>query len=105
MSVSHLRNLILPDVKDLIDNGDWHPLVSLVSLLHPSDSAELLGELGTSPLVELIRRLPYPVNVEFFSKLEEFDQIELLEQVGRTAVIQLVENMPPDDRSALLRQL
>ncbi|MBI2191304.1 MAG: magnesium transporter [Planctomycetes bacterium] len=105
MEMSHFARLVVPDIHEIMQSGDWDALKEFFLELHPSDAAELLRDMPNPDVADIIRHLPYPFNVEIFKKLVESDQAEVVVLLGRREMARLIEQMAPDDRVDLLRRL
>ncbi|TVQ33713.1 MAG: magnesium transporter [Phycisphaeraceae bacterium] len=100
-----LKDLLLPEIKSLIENRDWAGLREGLADAPAPEVAELLPELDAPERVLLFRALPRRLSTEIFSHLEPEDQNSLLTALRDEETRVLLAQMPPDDRTTLLEAL
>jgi len=72
---------------------------------HPSEIAELIGELPDSDQALFFRILPRKQSVETFEYLDLDAQHLLIKSLGKEEVSAVLNEMSPDDRTSLLEDL
>ena len=73
--------------------------------VHPAGVAEVLQQLTSSEIWEVLQTVDAVLRAEIFSHLEESSQVELMLQLDRKSAAKLLTDMPPDDRADLFRRL
>ncbi|WP_406700680.1 magnesium transporter [Singulisphaera sp. Ch08] len=100
-----LGKLALPEVRELIDVGDFETLTEVLNRWLPADLAELLNDLSPSEHISIFRGLTPPLAASTFEYLDLTTQERLLESLPEAASAAIVNDMAPDDRTALLAEL
>ncbi len=100
-----LKELLRPDIIDLIENHRWNELKDGMSNWPPPEIADLLLELDKQERAVLFRALPRDISAEVFAYLEYDQRDELLFDLTDHETKILLTNMSPDDRTALLEEL
>lgn len=99
-----MKNMLLvPELREYVQNDDWKSLQDFFENTHPGVFAEFLSGLEPAEVWEILRRLAPEQRVEVFSELEEDLQIEVTGLLGRNELASLVSDMRPDDRVDLLK--
>ncbi len=97
--------LLEPEVRDLIAQGQFRELRDALRTLDPADVADLLEELDVGEAAVAFRILPRELASDIFSNLEGDSQEKLIIELGEAPAIRLVESLDHDDRAALLDEL
>ncbi len=97
--------LILPDVRDLLAQGDHEEVARELERLHPADIADLLSHLDPEEGAALFMALSPQDRVEVFEHLDESVQVDLVERVGRGPMVEVIEALSSDDRADLIQAL
>ncbi|AGA30134.1 magnesium transporter [Singulisphaera acidiphila] len=100
-----LGKLALPEVRELIDAGDFVTLGEVLNRWLPADLAELLADLSPNEQVSIFRYLTPSLAATTFEYLDLATQERLLESLPESAAAAIVDDMAPDDRTALLEEL
>lgn len=100
-----LKELLLPEIQELIEAKDWRTLKGAVADWPTPDVADLLESLAEADRVILFRLLPRQQAAEVFAYLEPDKQRGLLERLTNEQVKTLLEEVPPDDRTELFEEL
>ncbi|MBN1420920.1 MAG: magnesium transporter [Planctomycetes bacterium] len=100
-----VARLILPDVQNMIEEGEWVDVKETLENLHPADVAEILEHITPEEAARVFRLLDLEDRADTLEHLEEDDQVRLVEKVGVDAVAPAVEEMAPDDRADLIKAL
>ncbi|HDL09804.1 MAG TPA: magnesium transporter, partial [Candidatus Omnitrophica bacterium] len=101
---AHIR-LLKPEIEKLIENKDWKAIKEAISILHPSDIADLFGELDIKYSVVLLRLLPSQLQSEVFSELDSELQLQILNNLTAEDVKSIITELDPDDRTELFEDL
>lgn len=97
--------LLEPEVRELILEGRYSELRSILHELPPADVADILSELTPEQAALGFRFLPRDDAGMVFSYFSPEFQEELLAKLGAEASVKVVEAMSPDDRVRLLDEL
>jgi len=100
-----LGKLALPEVRELIDGGDFATLAEVLNRWLPADLAALLADLRPSEQVSTLRHLTPQLAASTFEYLDLSTQQHLLESLPESAAAAIVNDMAADDRTALLEEL
>jgi magnesium transporter len=97
--------LIEPEIKSLLEAGDFAQLRETLKEWPPADLAELIADLPENEQVCIFRILPNRVATLAFEYLDHEAQQHLLHAMGQEEKVKLINQMSPDDRTALLEEL
>ncbi len=100
-----LKELLKPDLQDLIRTRNWTALREVLSSWTTPEIADLLMDLDNTDQVLLFRSLERNLSAELFSYLEPEDQDSLLHQLTNQETRELLTGLLPDDRTTLLEEL
>jgi magnesium transporter len=100
-----LNPLLLPELRELLADGNAETLAELMSDLHPASLAEFSEGLNVDETWALLGHAPIERQAEVFSFYSPENQEELVSDVGRQRMSSLLEAMSHDDRVDLLKQL
>lgn len=100
-----LGKLALPEIRELIDAGDFDTLAEVLNRWLPADLAELQAELQPPEQVSILKHLTPPLAASTFEYLDLTAQEQLLEALPESAAAAIVNDMAPDDRTALFAEL
>jgi len=76
-----------------------------LSRLHPSDLAEIIGDLSTSDAAAIIRHLDDETAADAFEHLEPETQKALIDEVGPVRAADIIEEMDADDAADVIADL
>lgn len=100
-----LKELLLPEIHDLIEQHEWSLLREVLRSWSPAEIAELMLSIPKAERVLLYRALPQDLAHEVFAYLEPDQQVNLLRELTDSETRQLLAALSPDDRTALLSEL
>jgi len=100
-----LKDLLLPEIKELIEAKNWRILKEILSDWPEPDIADLLESMEQSDMVILFRLLNKELAAEIFSEFEPEIQHLLIEQLGNEKIKQIITELSPDDRTDLFEDL
>jgi magnesium transporter len=100
-----LKQLLEPELRELIRHRDWHALKDVLSFWPAPDIAELLSSLRDPDAVILFRLLPRNLQSEVFAELDPDTQLTLIRNLTDEQVKSLIAELAPDDRTELFEDL
>ncbi len=100
-----LQQLLLPEIRELIETKDEATLRETLDRWLPADVAVLLGEMTDDEDVAALRLLRGPQRARIFEYLDRSAQQRLLRALSDDDVGSLLTDMADDDRTALLESV
>ncbi|HMO49729.1 MAG TPA: magnesium transporter [Kiritimatiellia bacterium] len=101
----HLKELLLPDIVDMIEERDWLGLREALATWPPPEVADLLTDLEKPQRVLLFRALAKEPSAVVFSYLPASAQDDLLAALTDEETRRLLDELEPDDRTQLLEEM
>jgi magnesium transporter len=102
---SMFNSLLLPDLRQMLDETDAAGLREFCEILHPAAVAEVLQDLPSADVWKALSHCGLVRQVEIFEHLSLARQVELVDLIGRDRLSKIIEEMSPDDRADLLSRL
>lgn len=102
---SMFNSLLLPDLRQMLEENDTSAMRDFVEVLHPVAVAEVLQDMPPADIWRVLSNCSLVQQVEIFEHLSLARQVELSDLIGRDRLSQLIEEMSPDDRADLLSRL
>lgn len=102
---SMFNNLLLPDLRQMLDENDTQGLREFCEILHPAAVAEVLQDLPVADVWKVLSHCGLVRQVEIFEHLSLARQVELTDLIGRERLSKIIEEMSSDDRADLLNRL
>ena len=99
-----INTLYLPELREMLTEGDAEGLREFCTALHPARTAEFMEGLDADEIWRVLQYADPDVREEIFSFLPEHKQVELLETQDRDQVAALLADVAPDDRVDLLEE-
>ena len=100
-----LGQLLLPELRELLQLHDSSGLREFLEALHPATSAEVLDHVTPAEVWSVLASAPFEKQAEIFGYFEPARQMVLVESVERPHLSKLIETMAPDDRVDLLKEM
>ncbi len=97
--------LIIPDLRELLHEGEAAALREVFDEYEPARMAELVEDLGQPDGNGALALLEPRTRAEVFSYLDSDRQDALMESMAPEAAAEILHHMPHDDRAALVRRL
>lgn len=95
----------IPELRDLIAEGDTKALQEFCETSHPAYVAEVISELSAADAWMVIMHAGSTVRAEIFSNLDYDFQVDMVSLLQREELVRLLTDMPPDDRADLFKRL
>lgn len=102
---SMFNSLLLPDLRQMLEENDTQGLREFCEILHPAAVAEVLQDLPTADVWKVLSHCGLVRQVEIFEHLSLALQVELTDLIGRERLSKIIEEMSSDDRADLLSRL
>ena len=99
------KELIIPDIKELIEVKDWKSLKFFLSECYPSDIADLIESLDKSDAAILFRLLPRTQAAAVFAEFDPQMKENLLKQMSNQHIKEILSELSPDDRNRTFGEL
>lgn len=100
-----LEELIAPDLRAALEEGDIAGVADFLSDNHPADSAPLLEALSPEESLVLLNALDSQLRADLFCELSGSYQADLAELLDASSLALLASRLSPDDRVDLLKSL
>jgi len=100
-----LGQLLQPEIKELINARNWSVLKKILIDLHPSEIADIIGDIAENDRAIVFRLLPKELSFSTFEYLDFNVQEQLMKSLGQEEVAAILNEMSPDDRTELLEDL
>ena len=100
-----LEKLILPEVREMIREGNLDLLCETLGHFSPADVADLLDDLDSSEDIVAFQCLKPELAARTFEYLHKPEQEELLKILPESELSAILNEIAPDDRTALLEAL
>ncbi|MCX7680273.1 MAG: magnesium transporter [Spirochaetes bacterium] len=96
--------LLIPELREMLKEGDISSLKEFCEELHPKLVAELISGLEPNEIWAILLSVNNITRAEIFSNMEEEIQIRIISTLKRQEIAKLLSDMPPDDRVDLIKK-
>ncbi len=100
-----INTLFLPELREMLAEGNSQELREFCTALHPSRAAEFMEGLSSSEAWQVLQFAEKNLRAEIFSYLEHDRQLEMLTREDERQVADLVTHIPADDAVDLLSEV
>ena len=101
-----LKNLLWPEIEDLIIKKRWGILKSVLSEWEAPDIADLIAGFDEEKnKIILFRILPKELAAEVFSEIDFDNQMTILSKMSDQQIKEILQDLEPDDRTELFEEL
>jgi len=100
-----LNPLLLPELREMLAEGDDAGMRDVTTELHPATIAEFSEGLTNEETWRLLDHATIERQAEIFAYFPIEKQVEMVEGIGKERMSRLLEEMPPDNRVDLLKRL
>jgi len=100
-----LKELLTPEIKELLEGKNWRVLKDALSMWPSQDIVELLDSIEEDKRIIVFRLLPRDLAAEVFSELDSVAQKDLLHQMSNEHIKEVFLEMSPDDRTDVFEEL
>ena len=98
-------HLLIPEVRELLEEGKNEDLLSVLQEMHPTDAASILNALTCEEIAKILALLPTDLERDVFGYLEPEIQELYVAGAGRERVKNVLQSMLSDDRAEFLERL
>ena len=103
--MNQLTTLLLPDLRQLLVEGEFEELSRILAEFHPADAADFINAIESGEALKMFNLLAGRHRVSTFEHLAEDRQCDIIHALGRKTMLEIVEEMAPDERADLLKML
>ena len=96
--------LLLPDLRQMLEENDVEGLKEFCEALYPGVTAEVLEGLDIADVWRVLSKCSLERQVEIIEFMDLPLQAELVRELDQKQLTRLLEEMSPDDRADLLAQ-
>ncbi|MDX9789686.1 MAG: magnesium transporter, partial [Candidatus Kapabacteria bacterium] len=100
-----LKELLKPEIHELIQTRNWTDLKEILSSWPPPEIVDLFLDVDKTDRVLIFRALPRELAAEVFSYLDGDQKDKFLMDLTDQETRDLLSDLPPDDRTDLLEEL
>jgi magnesium transporter len=100
-----LKELLTPEIKELIRNRDYRTLKDAISQMEPPEIADLLSGMPDEEWALLFRLLGRQKAAQAFAYLEHPEQELVIQNLTNEHLATLLNELDPDDRTKLFEEL
>lgn len=101
-----LRQLLIPEIKELINTNDYASLKDVLHLWPAVETSDLISSLeNKKDKIILFRLLNKGYAADVFSEMNIREQRNLINSMKEREISNLLEDMEPDDRTSLFEEL
>jgi len=100
-----MKSLILPEIQEMVQNGEYTVLAEILRDMHAKDSADILKEFPPEEIMNVLEALGNSTAIETFEFLDISIQKDILEKIDKQRVTKFIEEMSPDDRVDILKHV
>jgi magnesium transporter len=98
-------HLLIPEVREILQEGHLEDLKSVLQDMHPTDAASILSALTVDEIATVLAVLPPDLERDVFGYLEPDVQELYVAGAGRERVKNVLQSMLSDDRAEFLDRL
>src|SRR3990167_893486 len=105
MEQPHSIALLVPEIKELLEQKDYPLLKQLLRECNPLDFADAWHSFSEKERLQIFRLLPGTAELKLFEILDIEDQKTLLEKLSEENVTPILEGMDSPDLAKLFHKL
>jgi len=100
-----LNTLFLPEIREMLAQGDREGLRQFCEAIHPAGTAEFMHGLTADEAWQVLQYADDANRVEIFLYFKTDRKLEIINTADRQQIAQLIAKMAPDDRVDLLEDV
>ena len=97
-----INTLYLPELREMLSEGNQAELCEFCTALHPARTAEFMEGLNAAEAWSVLKHAEPSLRAQIFTYFDHDKQVEILELQDRSDVALLLTELPADDRVDLL---
>lgn len=97
-----INTLYLPELREMLSEGNQAELCEFCTALHPARTAEFMEGLNATEAWSVLKHAEPSLRAQIFTYFDHDKQVEILESQDRGDVALLLTELPADDRVDLL---
>ena len=98
-----INTLFLPELREMLADGDTAGLREICSAVHPAAVAEFIGGLSADQAWQVVQHADHSMRDEIFQYFDHALQLEIIHTQPRDQIAELIASLPPDDRVDMLK--
>lgn len=100
-----INTLLLPELREMLADGDAAGLREFCEAIHPARAAEFIEGLSSEEAWQVLLETDQDRRTQIFGFLDHDRQLEIVERGDRRQIAELLEDMAADDRVDLLNEV
>lgn len=100
-----IDQLVIPDIKELIEEGNIKEVVQFLDELHPTEAAEILNNLPVEQIKTILLEFDESKRADVFCELPGSVQVELSSLFDNQDLVSIINDLSPDDQADLFKIL
>lgn len=100
-----VNTLYLPELREMLAEGNKLELREFCTALHPARTAEFMEGLSEAECWQVLQHAEPTLRAEIFSYFDHDKQVEIIETQPRVEIAGLLSELPADDRVDLLHDV
>jgi magnesium transporter len=100
-----VNTLYLPEIREMLQDGESKQLLEFCTALHPARTAEFMEGLSADESWQVLMHADLATRVEIFSYFEHDKQLDILSTQNRDQLAELIGQVAADDRVDVLDAL
>ena len=100
-----LNTLFLPEIREMLAEGDRDGLKQFCEAIHPAGTAEFMRGLTSEEAWQVLQYADDATRAEIFLYFKTERQLEIINTSDRQQIAELIARMAPDDRVDLLEEV
>ena len=97
-------HLLIPEIRELLAEGQHQDLVNVLQEMHPTDAASILSALTVDEIAQALALLAPDLERDVFGYLEPDVQEQYIAGAGRERAQKVLQSMLSDDRAEFLER-
>ena len=100
-----MNTLYLPELRELLAEGDEAELREFCTAMHPARTAEFMQGLRAKEAWAVLQYAELPIRVQIFGFFDKEKQLRIIETGDRDEIAGFIAELPSDDRADILKEV
>ena len=100
-----MNTLYLPELREMLSEGDKEQLTEFCTAMHPARTAEFMQGLRAKEAWAVLQYADIPLRVQIFGFFDKEKQLRIIETGERSEIAAFIAELPSDDRADLLKEV